>query len=128
MSSQNGGSRRYPDRPLLGVGAVVFNGGKILLIERGKEPLKGWWTVPGGLVETGERLEAAVRSETLEETGLLVKPIAAAAVFQNPNGLVEYDLGRSVPIQAAASTKERAIRVCAGCLAGWISAVVRYRE
>ncbi len=82
MSGQNGGSRRYPDRPLLGVGAVVFHGGKILLIERGKEPLKGWWTVPGGLVETGERLEAAVRRETLEETGLLVKPVAVAAVFQ----------------------------------------------
>ena len=82
MSGQNGGSRRYPDRPLLGVGAVVFYDGRILLIERGKEPLKGWWTVPGGLVETGERLEAAVRRETLEETGLLVKPVAVAALFQ----------------------------------------------
>lgn len=82
MGAQYGGSRRYPDRPLLGVGAVVFHGGKILLIERGKEPLKGWWTVPGGLVETGERLEAAVRRETLEETGLVVKPVAVAALFQ----------------------------------------------
>lgn len=82
MSGQNGGSRRYPDRPLLGVGAVVFHDGKVLLIERGKEPLKGWWTVPGGLVETGERLEAAVRRETLEETGLRVKPVDVAALFQ----------------------------------------------
>jgi ADP-ribose pyrophosphatase YjhB (NUDIX family) len=82
VGAQYGGSRRYPDRPLLGVGAVVFHGGKILLIERGKEPLKGWWTVPGGLVETGERLEAAVRRETLEETGLVVKPVAVAALFQ----------------------------------------------
>ncbi len=82
MSGQNGGSRRYPDRPLLGVGAVVFHEGRALLIERGKEPLKGWWTVPGGLVEIGERLEAAVRRETLEETGLVVKPVAVAAVFQ----------------------------------------------
>ena len=83
VSGQNEGSRRYPDHPLLGVGAVVFNDGKVLLIERGKEPLKGWWTVPGGLVETGERLEAAVRRETLEETGLSVKPVAVAAVFQH---------------------------------------------
>lgn len=82
MSGQHGGSRRYPERPLLGVGAVVFHEGKVLMIERGKEPLKGWWTVPGGLVETGERLEAAVRRETLEETGLRVKPVAIAAVFQ----------------------------------------------
>lgn len=83
MSGQNGGSRRYPDRPLLGVGAVVFHEGKVLLIERGQEPLKGWWTVPGGLVETGERLETAVRRETLEETGLTVNPVAVAAVFQH---------------------------------------------
>ena len=82
MGAQYGGSRRYPDRPLLGVGAVVFHEGKVLLIERGQEPLKGWWTVPGGLVETGERLEAAVRRETLEETGLIVKPVAVAALFQ----------------------------------------------
>jgi 8-oxo-dGTP diphosphatase len=82
LSVQNGGSRRYPERPLLGVGAVVFDAGKILLIERGKEPLKGWWTVPGGLVEAGERLEAAVRRETLEETGLQVKPVEVAALFQ----------------------------------------------
>lgn len=82
VSGENASSRRYPDRPLLGVGAVVFNAGKILLIERGKEPLKGWWTVPGGLVETGERLEAAVQRETLEETGLRVKPVAVAALFQ----------------------------------------------
>ena len=82
MSGQNGDSRRYPDRPLLGVGAVVFHGDKVLLIKRGEEPLKGWWTVPGGLVETGERLEAAVCRETLEETGLRVKPVAVAALFQ----------------------------------------------
>jgi ADP-ribose pyrophosphatase YjhB (NUDIX family) len=81
VSGQNGDSR-YPDRPLLGVGAVVFHEGKVLLIERGTEPLKGWWTVPGGLVEIGERLEAAAGRETLEETGLIVKPVAVAAVFQ----------------------------------------------
>ncbi len=94
MSAQNGGTRRYPDRPLLGVGAVVFDGDRVLLIERGKEPLKGWWTVPGGLVETGERLEAAVRRETLEETGLQVKPVAVAALFQrimpDPEGRTEF--------------------------------------
>jgi 8-oxo-dGTP diphosphatase len=82
VSSQNVTTRRYPERPLLGVGAVVFHDSKVLLIERGKEPLKGWWTVPGGLVESGERLEAAVRRETLEETGLSVKPVAVAALFQ----------------------------------------------
>jgi ADP-ribose pyrophosphatase YjhB (NUDIX family) len=75
-------SRRYPAAPLLGVGAVVFRGGEVLLIERGNEPLKGWWTLPGGLVEAGERLENAVRREVMEETGLRVTPRAVAAVFE----------------------------------------------
>jgi len=67
---------------LLGVGAVVFRDGKVLLIERGREPLKGWWTLPGGLVETGERLECAVRREILEETGLEVRPSEVVAIFE----------------------------------------------
>ncbi len=74
--------RSYPVRPLLGVGAVIVRGGRVLLIERGQEPLKGWWTLPGGLVETGERLECAVRREVLEETGLRVRPTAIVAVFE----------------------------------------------
>lgn len=75
-------SRRYPARPLLGVGAVVFEGGQVLLIERGQEPLKGYWTLPGGLVETGELLESAVRREVWEETGLEVRPVGVAAIFE----------------------------------------------
>ncbi len=75
-------SRQYPARPLLGVGALIFAEGRILLIERGQEPLKGWWTLPGGLVETGERLESAVRREILEETGLQVRPLQSAAIFE----------------------------------------------
>jgi len=76
------GKRQYPDRPLLGVGAVVFNGDDVLLIERGRPPLVGWWTVPGGMVEVGERLDAAVAREVLEETGLRVKPAKVAALFE----------------------------------------------
>lgn len=87
-------SRDYPARPLLGVGAVVFRGDEVLLIERGKPPLQGWWTLPGGLVEAGERLESAVVREVLEETGLLVKPTAIAAVFErimpDAEGRTEY--------------------------------------
>ena len=82
VDASNGPRRRYPERPLLGVGAAVFQGAKLLLIQRGQEPLKGWWTLPGGLVETGEHLEEAVRRETLEETGLTVTPIGIAAVFE----------------------------------------------
>lgn len=82
MIQESAQSRRYPARPLLGVGAVLFQDDKVLLIERGKEPLKGWWTLPGGLVETGERLECAVRREVMEETGLEVRPEASVAIFE----------------------------------------------
>jgi ADP-ribose pyrophosphatase YjhB (NUDIX family) len=79
---------------LLGVGAVVFRGDEVLLIERGKPPLMGSWTLPGGLVEAGERLESAVVREVLEETGLRVAPRAIAAVFErimpDAEGRTEY--------------------------------------
>ena len=86
--------RRYPPRPLLGVGALIFDAGRILLIERGKEPLKGWWSLPGGLVETGERLEAAICREVLEETGLEVRPLSVLEIFErimpDSDGKTEY--------------------------------------
>ena len=74
--------RRYPSRPFLGVGALIFEASNILLVERGKEPLKGYWSLPGGILETGEKLEDAVRREVLEETGLEVEPLSIFEVFE----------------------------------------------
>lgn len=65
-------SRLYPERPIVGVGAVIVDKGKIALIKRGNEPSKGKWTIPGGLVELGESPEGAVIRETQEETCLEV--------------------------------------------------------
>lgn len=72
--------REYPDRPLVGVGGVVIHQNKVLLVRRKEKPLKGQWSIPGGLVEIGERLEQAVRRELKEETGLDITPLRAIAV------------------------------------------------
>jgi ADP-ribose pyrophosphatase YjhB (NUDIX family) len=67
--------REYPESPLIGVGAVVVQDGRVLLVQRGREPLKGQWSLPGGLLELGESLEAGVAREVEEETGLRVRPV-----------------------------------------------------
>lgn len=67
-------TRPRRDRPIVGVGAVIFNGdGEVLLVRRGKPPLHQEWSIPGGAVELGETLEQAVKREVLEETGLTIR-------------------------------------------------------
>jgi 8-oxo-dGTP diphosphatase len=66
--------REYPEAPIVGVGAVVIDGTKVLLVRRGQEPLKGEWSLPGGALELGETLQQGIVREVLEETGLIVVP------------------------------------------------------
>jgi 8-oxo-dGTP diphosphatase len=73
--------REYPERPVVGVGGVVIDGGRALLIRRGSEPLRGEWSIPGGTLELGESLEAGVARELLEETGLEVRVVEFIEVF-----------------------------------------------
>ena len=75
-------SREYPNRPVVGVGGVVIEGGRALLIRRGGEPLKGHWSIPGGTLETGETLEEGTRREMEEETGLRVRVVELIEVFE----------------------------------------------
>jgi ADP-ribose pyrophosphatase YjhB (NUDIX family) len=74
--------RRYPTRPFLGVGALIFDDEELLIVERASEPFKGYWSLPGGILECGEKLDQGVRREILEETGLEVEPLSVFEIFE----------------------------------------------
>lgn len=82
-----------PSEPRVGVGAVLVHEGRVLLVRRGKQPLRGRWVVPGGTVELGESLEQALVREIEEETGLVVRPLEVATVFdriEREDGVVRF--------------------------------------
>jgi len=86
--------RRYPDRPIVAVGAVILDDNRVLLVQRGQEPLKGEWSLPGGVVELGETLEAALTREVREETSLdvIVGPVVDVldSIRRDAAGRAEY--------------------------------------
>jgi mutator protein MutT len=73
--------REFPEAPLVGVGAVVVHENRVLLVRRGSEPLKGHWTLPGGVLEVGETLAAGVVREVREETGLEVETVELVEIL-----------------------------------------------
>ena len=84
--------REYPERPIVGVGGVVIDGGRVLLVRRGTEPLRGEWSIPGGTLELGEVLEEGVARELLEECGLEVRVLDLIEVFDR----IYFDNGGNV--------------------------------
>ena len=86
--------REYPDRPFVGVGAIVIERGRVLLVRRGHPPQAGEWSIPGGVLEVGETLREAAVREVREETGLRVDPLVLLGVYdrilRDPNKLILY--------------------------------------
>jgi 8-oxo-dGTP diphosphatase len=86
--------RDYPDRPLLGVGAIIVRDEQVLLVRRSNPPMQGEWSIPGGLVETGETTREAIIREVREETGLEIEVVKLAEVFErivrDPDSRVQY--------------------------------------
>jgi 8-oxo-dGTP diphosphatase len=86
--------RRYPERPIVAVGAVILDGDRVLLVKRRQAPLKGEWSLPGGMVESGETLDAALAREVREETCLdvVVGPVVEVldSIRRDGEGRVEY--------------------------------------
>lgn len=86
--------RMYPVRPMVGVGAVVWNGRQVLLERRGQPPALGAWSLPGGLIEIGETAELAVQREVREECNIEVSVGPVLGLFQpiqhDPDGRIKY--------------------------------------
>ena len=74
--------REYPQQPLIGVGAIIIKDRRVVLIKRGKPPLLGEWSIPGGMLELGETLRQGAEREAVEETGFMVRATELLGVFE----------------------------------------------
>lgn len=86
--------REYPDAPLVGVGSIIVEGARVVLVKRGHAPLLGEWSIPGGVLEIGETVREAAQREALEETSLTVEPLELLGIFdrvvRDEHGRVKY--------------------------------------
>ncbi len=85
--------REYPDSPLVGVGAIIIDDGRVLLVKRGHPPLAGEWSIPGGVLELGETLRDAAIREAREETCLIVETAELLGVYDR---VVQDDDGHTL--------------------------------
>ena len=83
--------REYPETPLVGMGAVILDQGRVVLVKRKFPPLAGEWSIPGGRLKIGETQREGVVREAREETGLTVDPVELLGVY---DGLLRDEAGR----------------------------------
>jgi 8-oxo-dGTP diphosphatase len=93
LHSQSFMKREYPDSALVGVGAIIIEDGRVLLVKRGHAPLAGEWSIPGGVLELGETVREAAVREAQEETGLAVETSELLGVYDR---VVRDDDGRTL--------------------------------
>lgn len=86
--------REFPEQPIIGVGAIITDAERVLLVKRAHPPIAGQWSIPGGALEIGELVREAAIREAREETGLIVEPGELLGVFdrvlRNPEQRVQY--------------------------------------
>ena len=86
--------REYPEQPLVGVGAIIIENSRVVLVKRAHPPLQAQWSIPGGVLEVGELVRDAAVREAREETGLTVEPGELLGVYdrvlRDPDGRVQY--------------------------------------
>jgi len=86
--------REFPELPLVGVGAIIIDGDRVLLVKRAHPPIQGQWSIPGGVLEVGEMVREAAIREAREETGLIVEPGELLGVYdrilRDPEERVQY--------------------------------------
>jgi len=73
--------REFPEHPLVGVGAIIIENARVLLVKRAHPPIQGQWSIPGGVLEVGELVREAAVREAREETGLIVEPGELLGVY-----------------------------------------------
>lgn len=86
--------REFPERPLVGIGAIIIAGDRVVLVKRAHPPIQGHWSIPGGVLEVGEMVREAAVREAREETGLIVEPGDLLGVYdrilRDPEHRVQY--------------------------------------
>src|SRR5580765_1926573 len=86
--------REFPELPLVGIGAIIIEGEKVVLVKRAHPPIQGHWSIPGGVLEVGEMVREAAVREAREETGLIVEPGELLGVYdrilRDPERRVQY--------------------------------------
>lgn len=118
--------REFPLSPIVGVGAVVVDAGRVLLVQRGREPLKGRWSLPGGMLELGESLHAGLIREVEEETGLVVEPLELVELLDR---IVRDDTSQGERVRYHYVIADYLCRVVGGSLrAGSDAEAVRWAE